>query len=255
MTDALRLAFGTLTAVPVPPPRRVDARVAGPAMLWAPVVTLVVGLPVVVAHVAVRWLGVPPLLAAALALGATAWATRGIHLDGLADTADGLASGLDRERALAVMRRGDVGPAGVTALVVAQLVDLACLDVLLRSGSGTVAAVVAVAASRHTLAWGCRAGMPPARPGGLGAAVAGSVSRPRLAVAFAVMLGTACAATVVAGAGWAAGGGAVAAAVAAGWVLQRRARRRLGGISGDVLGAGVEVGLGAALAVAATVLG
>lgn len=252
MTDALRLAFGTLTALPVPAPRRVDARVAGSAMTWAPVVIVVVGLPVVLGRIAVGTQRVPSLVAAAVVVGGLAWCTRALHLDGLADTADGLASGLNRDQALAVMRRGDVGPSGAAAVVVALLVDTACLTELLQSVAGTVAALVAVAASRHTLAWACRSGMPRARADGLGAAVGGAVSTARLVVSFLVVLGLAGAATASAGTGWPVGAVCVVAAAVAALEVQRRARRRLGGITGDVLGASVEVGLAAALVVATT---
>ncbi|MEI2765358.1 MAG: adenosylcobinamide-GDP ribazoletransferase [Dermatophilaceae bacterium] len=255
MIDGLRLAFGTLTALRVPPPQRVDTRVAAVAMTWAPVVTLVVGIPVVVGGTAVAWSALPPPVAAGLVVGALGWVTRGLHLDGLADTADGLASGQDPERGLTVMRRGDVGPAGVAAVAVVVLVDAACLAQLLGSVAGTVAALTAVAASRHTLAWGCRSGMPRARADGLGAAVAQSVSRRRLALGAVTMAAVACAATATSGAGWAVGAATTAAAVGGGLVVQRRARRRLGGITGDVLGASVEVGLAAALVVAATLTG
>src|SRR5690606_28356573 len=107
MTDPVRLAVGTLTVVPTPPPSTVDRRVAGWAMALAPSVGLLLG---VVGGV-LLWLvdGTGPVLAAALTIGLLALLTRAIHLDGLADTADGLGSGKPAPAALEVMRRGDVG--------------------------------------------------------------------------------------------------------------------------------------------------
>ncbi len=101
--------------------------------------------------------------------------SRAMHLDGLADTADGLAAGYDRERALEVMRRGDTGPAGAAALVLTLLVQVACLAALLTSAVGATLAGVALLASRLAPALCARLGVPAARRGGpRGQAVAGS---------------------------------------------------------------------------------
>src|SRR4051794_36139098 len=117
MTDALRLAFGTLTAVRVPAPRRVDRAVAGRAMALAPLVGLLLG--AIAAGVA--WLadraGAAPLVCGIVVVAVLALLTRGLHLDGLADTADGLGSGKPAEDALVVMTRSDIGPFGVVMLL------------------------------------------------------------------------------------------------------------------------------------------
>ncbi len=175
--DGWRLAVGTLTTIPVRPPSVVDRAVAGRAMLLAPLAALPLALIPLLAHTAIRWLGMPPLLAAALTVAALALANRGLHVDGLADTADGLAASYDRDRALEVMRRGDVGPAGVTTVVLVLLIQVIALADLLQlpSWDRPLLAALAVAASRHTLAWVCGRAFPAARPEGLGAAVAGSV--------------------------------------------------------------------------------
>ncbi len=251
VSDGWRLAVGTLTALPVGAPQRVDAAVARAGMLLAPVAALLLAALPLAAHVLVRLVGMPPLLAAALTLAALALGTRGLHLDGLADTADGFAASYDRERALEVMRRGDTGPAGVAAVVLTLLVQVGALSALLASWPGAVLAATAVVSSRHTLAWLCGRWLPAARAAGLGAAVAGSVPVAAAAtVALAVAL-------LSAGLGWIVGGPApwagalVPVGVAAAAMVGLRARHRLGGITGDILGAGVEVSLAAALTVAA----
>jgi adenosylcobinamide-GDP ribazoletransferase len=193
--------------------------------------------------------GLPAVVAAALAVGALALATRGLHLDGLADTADGLAASYDRGRALEVMRRGDVGPTGVATLVLVLLLQVAALTACATAGRGPWSVAVAVLAGRAVLPLVCVRGTPAARSGGLGAAVVGAVSRPAAAVAALTVL--AAVALVSAGIG-----GPVLqplAAVLAGWaaaaVLVLGCVRRLGGVTGDVLGAAVEVAVTACLVV------
>ena len=244
--DAVRLCLGTLTALPVPAPARIDRRTGGRAMLLTPVVGLGVG----AAGAAVAWaagrVGLGPLPAAVLAVAALELATRGLHLDGLADTADGLASGYDRQRALAVMRRGDTGPAGIAAVVLVLLAQVAGLAQAL-AGVGPTAVLIAAVAARATLPVACTRGLPAARPDGLGAAVAGSV--PPAAAALVVVTVTALASVAGAAAGlpWWRGGLAALVAPAVAAVLLSRAVRRLGGVTGDVLGACVEAATAGAL--------
>lgn len=238
--DGLRLAVGTLTALPVPPPRRIDRRVGAAAMLLAPAAGMVPGLAAgLVAWLVVRAGGVP-LLAASLALGAVALTTRGLHLDGLADTADGLTAAYDRDRALSVMRRGDTGPAGAAAIVLVLLVQAAGTAQALHR-HGPLAVVVAVVIGRAALMIACLRGVPAARREGLGATVAGSV--PRLATAAGVGLVALVAALAV---GPVVGPVAVGTAVLAVALLLARVVRRLGGVTGDVLGACVETATTAA---------
>ncbi|MFI6176974.1 adenosylcobinamide-GDP ribazoletransferase [Nonomuraea sp. NPDC051191] len=239
LPHGLRLAIGTLSAVPVRV-ERVDREVAGWAMVAAPAVGLGLG---AVAGLALLLPG-PPLLGAGLALALLAALTRGLHLDGLADLADGLGSGKPADAALDIMKKSDIGPFGVMTLVLTLLVQAAAL-----TGAGYAALVTACVAGRLALAWACRASVPAARPGGLGAMVAGTVSAP------AAWLATLAALAVSAGLGLAAGTWAPPFALAAGLgaalLLLRHARRRLGGVTGDVLGALVETGTAAALVVCA----
>jgi adenosylcobinamide-GDP ribazoletransferase len=262
VTDPLRLAFGTLTALPVRAPRTLDRRTAGAAMALAPVVGLV--LAVLCAALLAATAHGPSLLRAALCLALLALLTRGLHLDGLADTADGLGSGKPPEEALAVMRRGDVGPFGVVSLVLVLLVQVSALDRLVAQEVAAGALAVALLVSRAALPVLCSSGVPAARPDGLGRAVAGSVTRGGLLAAAVLWL--VCMAVVaavqrelghgrlVAGAPWSSGA-AVLVAAALGLVsavlLGTWCVRRLGGVTGDVLGAAVELSFTVCLVVLA----
>jgi adenosylcobinamide-GDP ribazoletransferase len=166
--------------------------------------------------------------------------TRGLHLDGLADTVDALGSYRRGPAALDIMKKPDVGPFGVAALVLVLLVQAAVLAALSdRSWSAVVAGVVAATAcGRLAVSWACRRGVPAARPEGLGALVAGTVSRPVLGVATVAV--AALAVPAVPGRPWQ-GPLAVAVALTVELLLLRHVVRRLGGVTGDVLGASVEI--------------
>jgi adenosylcobinamide-GDP ribazoletransferase len=258
--SGLRLSVTLLTVFPlrnsVSEPRRATAAAA---MAWAPAVGLILGvIAAAVLVVADHPLGAGPLTAAGLAIAALALLTRGLHLDGLADLADGLGSGKPAPEALDIMRRSDIGPFGTVTLVLTLLIQVAALARAETAGAGRgpAALIAAVVTGRLALTWACRQGVPAARPDGLGALVAGTV---RLAIPVALTLGTVTAAAGAVAVSAAVIGDplgwtlplAVAAGLAAAFVLQRQAVRRLGGITGDVLGALVEVATTVALVVAA----
>jgi adenosylcobinamide-GDP ribazoletransferase len=248
--DALRLAFGTLTALPVRPPSRVDRGVAAWAMGLAPLVGTTLG----AVAVLVAWAAgalLDPLLVAVLVVGVLASLTRLIHWDGLADTADGLGSGRPADEALAVMRRSDIGPFGVFAIVAVFAAQVAAVvDLLGRGALGGV--LVGVLLGRGALVLACRSGVPAARPEGLGAAVAGSVGPVQL-VAGALVTALALAVTGVLDPHLRWPALLLAAASAAAWAAATTAylRRRLGGMTGDTLGALVETTTSVALVVLA----
>jgi adenosylcobinamide-GDP ribazoletransferase len=256
LRDGVLLAVGTLTAVRVPPPGSVGPRVAGTAMLLAPVVGLLPGGLAAGTMLAARAAGLDPLPAAVLAIGSLALVTRGLHLDGLADTADGLASGHDRARALEVMRRGDTGPAGAATLVLVLLLQVTALAQCAAVGGtvGAVAALVAAVTGRAALPVVCVRGVRAARESGLGSTVAGTVPVPAAAACLLAVALTGSAVTAVAGAGGWAGLVAVPAGAVAALVLLRRCVQRFGGLSGDVLGAVVETTTTATLLTLAAVL-
>lgn len=237
MIDALRLAVGTLTAIPVAGPSRVTPRVATGALLLAPLAALPLGAIVT----AVLWGGasmsLPPLAVGFVAVGGLALGSRALHLDGLSDVADGLTASYSRERSLEVMKGGTAGPAGVAALVIVLGVQAAALATYVGSWRDAVVAGLVVGGSRLALWVVCARPVPPARMDGLGVSFTG-----RVPVAATVL-------------GWAGFGalamlvdpirGPVSVGVAALVVilLVWRAVRRFGGVTGDVFGAAIEVAL------------
>jgi adenosylcobinamide-GDP ribazoletransferase len=259
MWDGLKLAVSLLSVYPVRGGRAGEAgggaagirrETAGAAMAWAPAVGLMLGVAAAAtAAGAGRMLHAGALLAAALAVATLALLTRGLHLDGLADLADGLGSGKPAPAALEVMTRSDIGPFGVAVLVLTLLVQVAALaQAQARGGAGfsahgSAALVAAAVTGRLAITWACRRGVPAARPQGLGALVAGTLPAAVPAALTAVALGLA------ALGGWllATGYGAwllpagIAAGIAASFALTGHAVRRLGGITGDVLGAVAEL--------------
>lgn len=238
--DGLRLSLGTLTVVRVPPPRRVDRAVAAVAMALAPLAVLPLAVAAAGVALAADRAGLPPLVGAVLVVGVLALGTRVLHWDGVADTADGLTASYDRERSLAVMRSGDVGPAGTVAVVLLAGLQVAALTSLLPHEDGWLAVGLLVVASRSALAPVCVRGVPPARTEGLGSLHVGSV--PVAAAVTGAIAGAALAglAAGLVGPVWL---GLVGALVAAAGVLGLvlRCVRRLGGVTGDVLGACVEL--------------
>ena len=199
-------------------------------------------------------LDVPPLATAFVALALLAAGSRALHLDGLSDVADGLTASYDSERSLAVMKGGTAGPAGVAALVLvlgAQAAGLAALVDPLGSSSerlrDAVIAGLAVCVSRAALWLVCAGPVPPARPDGLGATFAGRVPVGVAAIGWLGLAGLAALIDPVRGPI-----AVTAAAVVVVGLIQRTVRR-FGGITGDVIGAAIELALAVLLIGAATI--
>jgi adenosylcobinamide-GDP ribazoletransferase len=241
--DGLRLAAGTLTVIPSGPIPEIDKPLAARAMIVAPLAVL----PLAAGGAAVAWVtsaaGMPELIVGLLVVATLALGSRGMHLDGLADTVDGLASGWERNRALQIMRRGNTGPMGAAALMIIIGLQAASIGRVVVDLRSALLLGAVVCSSRCALSLVCARGVPAARTQGLGVAVAGSV--PWLA-AFLAWL----AVMIVLGIGQAAVGGSYASGVIAGAVaglavllLVWRCVRRLRGVTGDVMGAGIEIAL------------
>jgi adenosylcobinamide-GDP ribazoletransferase len=229
--DGLRLAVTTLTVLPLRAGRW-DRPTAAVAMSLAPVVGAMLGLVLAGVSEGLRALGSPALVAAGVTVALGALLTRGLHLDGLADTVDALGSYRSGAEALEIMKKPDIGPFGVAAIATTLLIQTAAVASL-----GPWAIVAAWATGRLAITVACRRGVPPARPNGLGAMVASTVPLPVVLTAATLVAGLAIAATP--GRPWQ-GPLAVATAISAVVLLLRHCVRRFGGITGDVLGAAVE---------------
>jgi adenosylcobinamide-GDP ribazoletransferase len=241
--EGLVLAFRFLTLVPVPGREAEGTGALGRAGWWFPVVGLGLGLVLAVADRVLAWV-FPPLLGALLVVSLWKVLTGGIHLDGLADCLDGLA-GRDVAQRLAIMRDSRVGVYGALGIVVVFLVSLVVLAELPQWLRAAVLVLAPVTGRIAPLLAGAL--LPAATPlDGIGGAFVASVSRaagPVLAAGVlalaGALVGVWAMAAVVAGLGLALLGSALVA-------------RRLGGITGDGLGASVELGeLGVLLAAAA----
>ena len=173
-----------------------------------------------------------PLLAACVAVGCVAIATGALHLDAIADTADAL-GGRTREHSLEIMRDHAIGAYGAVALILDLAVRVAALAVLAGRHQAVLAALVAGALSRAS-APAAGSLLPYARPGAGTGAPMMRVSRARAAGAVAIAAAAAVAVAPVDGAILLAAAAGLTAAAVAGW------RHWLGGVTGDVLGAGIE---------------
>jgi adenosylcobinamide-GDP ribazoletransferase len=187
------------------------------------------------------------LLLAIVSFALLAWATRALHLDGLADTADALGSGKPAAAALEIARKSDIGPFGVITLIFTLLLQIAAVASLPDAHDAYFAFVIAIVTSRVALTWACTRMWPAARPDGLGAVVAATVP---LLVAIAWTIIIIALAWIFVGI---AGGVSVVLGILAGIVLLVIARRRLGGMTGDVLGATIEMTATTALLVLALI--
>lgn len=247
--DAWRLAVGTFTAIPTRGPETVDKKRAGLAVLLSPLAFLPVAAGVAVVLRLGQLIEVPPLALAVVGVGLFVLGNRAFHLDGLADTADSLASSYDSARALEVARLGNVGPAGVGAVVLVLLLQVAGASALLCYEIGPLVVAVLACIARLASSIGLLAPIRAARAEGMGATFAGSVQIPAAIAAWLIALGSG--AVISALLDQPLWQGAAAVFVAGGVValLVRRAVTRLGGMVGDVIGASVEIAFGVLLLV------
>jgi adenosylcobinamide-GDP ribazoletransferase len=251
MTAGLVRSVSMFTLAPVRTSADLAAGDGVRALLWLPLVGAGLGGVAALPAVAIRhWAPHAHLLGAVLAVLLLALLTRGLHLDGLADTADGLGSRAPAERALQIMRQSDIGPFGVLAIGLVLLADIAALDGL-RGNDWAPVVVLAVAAATGRVAavHAALRGIPTAHTSGFGALVGGGVAPAVAAVWTVVALGAGALAALAADLpiGWVVGPQVVALILAG--AFRWHVVRRLGGTTGDVFGALIE------LANAATLIG
>jgi adenosylcobinamide-GDP ribazoletransferase len=243
----LALTMFTITPVPVTATIRADRATARSAIVWLPVIGAVLGALAAVILYAVHSLAIGPIgdyLAATLGISVLAVVTRCLHLDGLADTADGLGSRAAPARALAIMRRSDIGPFGVVTLLLVVMVQISALAQCMHrdAGFGMIAVLLAAVTGRLAVVLACGKQVPSARPDGFGALVAASLSRVTGWTWSALVLGLAWLA------GNAAGGVreglllicATLAGLLVATIMRAITVRRFGGVTGDVFGSLLE---------------
>jgi adenosylcobinamide-GDP ribazoletransferase len=234
-------AFALLSRLPLP-----NHRGTGAASAWAwPLVGAVLGCIGAALASGALWLGVTPGVTAALVLALSAMLTGGLHEDGLSDTADGLYGGWTKARRLDIMKDSRVGSYGVLALVLVMLARWSALTAVLvygPDGGGHWAALIATGAvSRAPMAL-VMALLPNARGEGL-SHLTGRPSGATAMVALVIAVAIAAALT-----GWTAVP-LTFAALGAAILLAFVALRKIGGQTGDILGASQQLAEVACLAV------
>lgn len=240
----LRSALGLLTRLPLPQSNAVP-RGAQAAWAWPLAGAIIGGMAAMVALSALL-LGVSAPVAAAVTLAAQAMLTGAMHEDGLADSADGLWGGWDKARRLEIMKDSHIGSYGVLALILVILARWSALSALLATGNALTAIIAVAALSRASMA-ALMAWLPNARDGGLSKAVGRpSVGMAATALCLAMVI---CLVLV----GWQSIGMVIAAAsVSLG--LGLIARAKIGGQTGDILGAAQQLAETAALSALAASL-
>ncbi len=243
-----KLAFGFLTRLPGPFSLSAASGELGRALRLAPLVGLVVGVcGALVTWIAVGGLGMPPLPAALLTIGATIWITGALHEDGLADVADGFGGAFERSRKLAIMRDSRIGTYGVLALILSIGLRAAALAALTGPEVASAVLIAAHCLSRGLLPLVMLV-LVPARDDGLAAAA----GRPGPADALTGLLLGLLLAALAAGSVMALSLGLAALVAAA--VTGLIALRQIGGYTGDVLGAVQQTSEIAVLIAAAALL-
>lgn len=246
---SLLLSAGFFSQVPMPPVTEITGDDARRALRWMPVLGACVGLVAGGIGVGVGWASGSQLLAAAAILTTTQMILGGIHLDGLADTFDGLAAlgsrkqGRDAARALEIMKAPDIGAMGVMALIIVLLAEFAALAQLAADPWWLFAAsILGPTVGRTVILTASRVGVPSARPHGFGSLFADTTPVGVAVIANLLV------ATLAAGIGWWLSGtaglwlaGGVVVVESFGWWWCRRISARIGGVTGDVFGALIEI--------------
>lgn len=238
---ALLIALQFLTRLPVTLPGMPSPEQVGRSLLWYPAVGLLLGLLLWGAHLLLGQTS--PLLQAAIILALWVGLSGGLHMDGLADTADAWVGGFgDRERTLAIMKDPRSGPIAVVVLVLLLLLKFAALFTLLQAGQGIY--LLLLPWLGRSLLPLLLATTPYVRSGGLGQALVDHLPRRQLPWVLGLhLLGMLLF-------GWQGLLVLATGLLLFAW-LRRALLQRLGGTTGDTAGALVELAeCGALLALA-----
>jgi adenosylcobinamide-GDP ribazoletransferase len=233
--SGLVTALRTLTALPIPGR---EAAAMSAALPWFPMAGLSLGLLLYVLAASLseimdgRW----PSGVAVVVVIAGVLLTRGLHLDGLADWADGFWGSRERDRTLVIMKDSSIGTFGAVAVFCVLLAKWAGVAALISRG-GAAWLMAALMIARTMQVW-LAVAHPYARPaGGTAAAFVNGATRRHLRAALA-----SCVVLLLAvgrlDLTWLV---ALALAIAVTWAFGRRCRRRVGGVTGDLLGACSEL--------------
>jgi adenosylcobinamide-GDP ribazoletransferase len=234
MFSGFAAATAFFTRIPVTTPASCSGRLAD--AVWAfPLVGAGIGGIAACAFLLAQLFGLRDWPAAILTLLASIVLTGALHEDGIADTADGLIGGHDRDQRLAIMRDSRHGTFGVLALVLSVMLRAAALAGIGEAIHAGLALIAAHAGSRAILPFAMRM-MAPARADGL-AAAAGRPPTPHALAALAIGL-----LITLAALGPGRGAVALGLAGAAVFTLGVLVRRSIGGYTGDVLGAFQQIG-------------
>lgn len=239
--DGLRLSIGMFTIIEVQAPERVDKTRAAIALLFAPFAFAFWALLVVLVLQIGQGLGLDPLPLASVGVALLALGNRAFHLDGLADTVDALAASFDRERSLEVARLGNIGPAGLVAVVLAIVLQVTAGAEVIAHDHGVWAFVAIACLARGATVTGALRGVPPARAEGLGKTFSRCVPRwAGILMWWAVAAASGGLAMMLGLDPWRPIYSVLAAGIAVVWLV-RHCIKRFGGIIGDALGASIEI--------------
>jgi len=233
---SLAAAIAFLTRIPIPARFRFGAEDVGRSARWFPLVGLLIG-GVYVAMLRLLGPVFPPGVVAVLIVLLEALLTGALHMDGLADTADGFGGGHTREDVLRIMRDHAIGSYGAIALILLVALKVTAIAALAQRGQAAGYLILAPALGRWSIVPLCRF-LSYARDS---KAVANHVGTAELIWASLIA-----AAAVAVAAQWRGLVAWLAVAAVSAW-FGRFCLRKIGGITGDTLGANVQMGESAVL--------
>ncbi len=233
MFNPLRLAFAFLTRIPMPGHADYSYSDFEKSFVYFPLVGAVIGLILAVAAWILIWFGVDDRITAFMMLFLLVLITGGLHLDGLADMVDAFFSGRGKEEMLRIMKEPCAGPFGMTAIFLSLIGKFAALWYVLEFGN-VLSIIPVFAFSRWGMSLASFEAVYP-RATGTGKAFIGKVSPSALIYSLAITLAIGVA---VSGQAFAK---CLAITVVISYMLRLMSDSKIGGVTGDVLGAICEV--------------